>query len=75
MAFDGREWLARIEAPTLVVAGVEDVAVPAHHACMLAQGIPGAVLQEIPDAGHLLIYTHPTELLTIVEEWEASQSS
>lgn len=75
MAFDGREWLAKIEVPTLVVAGVKDVAVPIHHACMLAHDIPGAVLREIPDAGHLLIYTHPTELLTIVEEWEASQPS
>jgi 3-oxoadipate enol-lactonase len=75
MAFDGRGWLAEIEVPTLVVAGVEDVAVPVHHASMLAHGIPGAVLREIPDAGHLLIYTHPTELLAIVEEWEASQPS
>jgi 3-oxoadipate enol-lactonase len=75
MAFDGRGWLAEINVPTLVVAGAEDVAVPAHHACMLAQGIPGGVLREVPAAGHMLICTHPSELLTIVEEWEAAQPS
>jgi len=73
MAFDGRQWLADIAVPTLVVAGTKDSAVPAHHARMLAQDIPGAVLREIPDAGHMLIFTHPAELLTITDEWEASQ--
>lgn len=73
MAFDGRNWLADIASPTLVVAGAKDSAVPAHHARMLAQGIAGAVLREIPDAGHMLICTHPAELLAIIEDWETSQ--
>ena len=74
MAFDGRRWLADIAVPTLVVAGAKDSAVPTHHARMLAQDIPGAALREIPDAGHMLIFTHAAELLTIIDEWEASQS-
>ena len=47
--------------------------IPWHDARMLAQDIPGAVLREIPDAGHMLIFTHPAELLAITDEWEASQ--
>jgi 3-oxoadipate enol-lactonase len=73
MAFDGRRWLADIAVPTLVVAGAKDSAVPAHHARMLTQDIAGAVLREIPDAGHLLVFTHPAELLAIIDEWETSQ--
>jgi 3-oxoadipate enol-lactonase len=67
-AFVGR----LIAVPTLVVAGANDGAVPAHHARMLAQGIAGAVFQEIPDAGHLLICTHPAALLARIANWEAA---
>jgi pimeloyl-ACP methyl ester carboxylesterase len=72
MAFDGRPWLAGMAVPTLVVAGAKDSAVPAHHARLLAQDIPGAVVWEIPDAGHMLICTHPAELLAIIDQWEAA---
>jgi pimeloyl-ACP methyl ester carboxylesterase len=75
MAFDGRPWLADVAMPTLVVAGAEDCAVPAHHARMLAGGIAGATLQEVADAGHMLIYTHPSELVSIIRGWETAPES
>jgi 3-oxoadipate enol-lactonase len=46
--------LARITAPTLVVAGAEDVLVPAQNARLLVKRIPHAQLVEIPGAGHAL---------------------
>ncbi|WP_235787190.1 alpha/beta hydrolase [Streptomyces mutabilis] len=50
--YDVRSDLAGITAPTLVVAGSQDVATPVEHAQELAVGIPNAVL-EVLDCGHL----------------------
>src|SRR5690606_26971612 len=52
-AFDLRDRLPEIAAPTLVVAGAEDPATPLGHALALATGIPGALLSAIPGASHL----------------------
>jgi 3-oxoadipate enol-lactonase len=45
--------LARIAAPTLVVAGEDDPATPPEHGARIAEGIPGARLAVVPDAAHL----------------------
>jgi 3-oxoadipate enol-lactonase len=63
MAFDSRRRLAEIRCPALVVAGSNDQAVPAHHARMLHDGIPGSQLVMIAGADHALIWTHPGEFL------------
>ncbi len=51
-AFDGRDLLARIRTPTLVVAGADDQVTPVALAEELARGIRGARLEVIPGAGH-----------------------
>jgi len=51
-AFDGREVLGRIRTPTLVVAGADDKVTPPSCAEELAERIPGARLEVIPQAGH-----------------------
>ena len=43
VTFDSRPWLGEIGAPTLVVGGTHDEAVPRHHFDTLVGGIPGAV--------------------------------
>lgn len=50
--FDSRRHLAKITAPTLVVAGDRDRTVPMLCKQELAQGIPNARLVVIPDSGH-----------------------
>ncbi|WP_246586033.1 4-carboxymuconolactone decarboxylase [Streptomyces yatensis] len=45
--------LARITAPTLVVAGRDDPATPPAHARRIADAVPGASLLEIAGAAHL----------------------
>jgi 3-oxoadipate enol-lactonase/4-carboxymuconolactone decarboxylase len=50
---DLRPVLARITAPTLVIAGRCDAATPPAHARELADGIPGSTLLELPGVGHL----------------------
>lgn len=45
--------LGRIAAPTLVLAGADDQLIPNSESKVLADGIPGARLVTIPEAGHL----------------------
>lgn len=50
---DLRADLARIEAPTLVIAGGRDPSTPPEHAELIASGISGARLLVVEDAAHL----------------------
>jgi 3-oxoadipate enol-lactonase len=50
---DLREDLARISAPTLVVSGSEDPALPPEHQQLIADGIAGAELLALSPAAHL----------------------
>lgn len=52
-SLDLREDLAAIEAPTLVMSGVEDRACPPENGRMLATGISGAEFVELEGAAHL----------------------
>ena len=51
--FDLREDLGRITAPTLVVSGAEDPALPPEHQRAIAEGIPGAELLTVSPGAHL----------------------
>jgi pimeloyl-ACP methyl ester carboxylesterase len=57
-AVEGRAWgfeLARIEVPVLLWHGDRDDEVPLAHARWMAGRIPGASLEVVRDAGHLMI--------------------
>lgn len=69
MAYDSRRRLAEIRCPALIIAGSSDQAVPAHHAQVLHDGIPGSQLVMIKGADHALIWTHPDELLRVTYEF------
>ena len=69
LAFDSRPWLGQIAAPTLVVRGSADTAVPARHAALLASGIPRAELRTVEGAGHFLVWTHTARFAEIIDEW------
>ena len=56
---DQRATLAAITAPTLVLAGAEDVATPPEHGAVIARGIPDARLEVIPAAAHLAPVSAP----------------
>ncbi|MEU8198281.1 3-oxoadipate enol-lactonase [Microbispora amethystogenes] len=58
-AFDVRDRLGEVRAPTLVIAGVEDPATPPAHAEVLAEGIPDAALLVVPEAAHLATAERP----------------
>lgn len=67
--FDSRPWLARIAAPTLVVYGPDDRAVPRRHAETLAGAIPRAELCAIGGGGHFLAWTHTARFADAVARW------
>jgi 3-oxoadipate enol-lactonase/4-carboxymuconolactone decarboxylase len=63
-AFDVRDRLAGITAPTLVIAGREDPATPPAHLREIADAVPGATLVEIPGASHLAPAERPEAVLS-----------
>lgn len=69
MAFDSRPRLSEIRCPTLIVAGTNDRAVPAHHARTLHAGIRGSRQVAVNGADHALLWTHPGELAQMTNEF------
>lgn len=65
-AMDQRDDLARISAPTLVLAGAEDPATPPEHAHLLAERIAGARLLVLEEAAHLAAVEQPEPVTTAV---------
>ena len=62
-------WLsraARFTGPVLAVWGGADNVIPASHAVALGTAIPGAVLEVIQDAGHLVMAERPDEFARVL---------
>ncbi|HVL80426.1 MAG TPA: alpha/beta fold hydrolase [Actinomycetota bacterium] len=52
---DALDRLARVASPTLVLGGAEDTLTPARYSVELAEALPGARLEILPEAGHGMI--------------------
>ncbi len=59
---DLRRALGSVRAPTLVVAGANDVATPVEHAQRIVEGVRGARLEVVDDAAHLANLEHPEQV-------------
>ncbi|TNC25070.1 alpha/beta fold hydrolase [Amycolatopsis alkalitolerans] len=59
---DLRDRIGEVRCPVLVVDGLADAVVPAHHAELIAATVPGARRVRLPGAGHLLTQEGPDEL-------------
>jgi pimeloyl-ACP methyl ester carboxylesterase len=57
--FDLTTRLNAVQTPALVICGTDDQLVPRHFSESLAEQIPGAALQTIDGAGHLLMFEQP----------------
>lgn len=57
---DSRPTLVTITCPTLVLVGAEDALTPPPLSRVIADGVPGATLVEIPEAGHLANIEQPS---------------
>lgn len=58
--------LQNITAPTLLLTGDQDRAIPPENSKILAKGIPVARLEEIKGAAHAFCYSHPDETAKFV---------
>lgn len=65
---DSRSLLSTINAPTLVIVGELDQETPPDYAMALAEGVPGARLAPIADAGHLLNVEAPHTVNRLIRE-------
>lgn len=64
--FDASQELGAVRTPVLVLCGTQDRLTPLSFSQALAQQIPGAALQTIEDAGHLLLLEQPGRLSKLV---------
>jgi pimeloyl-ACP methyl ester carboxylesterase len=69
VAWDAGDRLARITAPTLVVAGTADAVVDHRNARLLADAIPGASLELLDGVGHLLFWERSEDFAALVERF------
>jgi pimeloyl-ACP methyl ester carboxylesterase len=69
VTWDAGERLARIAAPTLVLAGSEDNVVDNRNAQLLADAIPGARVELIDGVGHLPFWERSEDFAALVERF------
>ena len=67
--FGRRASLGRVRAPTLVLHGGHDAMTPVANAHLLADGIPGAELHVVADAGHAVPLEQPAASARLLVEW------
>jgi pimeloyl-ACP methyl ester carboxylesterase len=68
--FDARDRVGSISAETLVVAGTEDRVVPPANSRWLCENIPGARIELIEGAGHMVPVEAPGALAGLMAAWE-----
>ena len=61
--------LAKIRAPTVVALGEHDENIRQEHAAELAELIPGATLQRLPDTSHFALWQDPEGFARSVLAW------
>lgn len=67
-AMDLRSALASVRAPTLLIAGAEDPAIPPEHSERIAAAIEGARVVIVPDASHLANVEQPERVTAAILE-------
>lgn len=60
--FNSKRRLGEITCPVLVITGSEDRMMPPDNSRLLAEGIPGAELYMVDEAGHSFFYEKPEEV-------------
>jgi len=64
---DLRGDLGLIRAPTLVIAAAEDPSTPPEHSATIADGVPGARLEVLPQGAHLAAIERADEVVALIE--------
>lgn len=69
LAFDSFDRLPEIAAPTLVLHGTGDTVIDPRNGELLAERIPNARLELVPDRGHLLFWEEPDRVAALVHDF------
>jgi pimeloyl-ACP methyl ester carboxylesterase len=72
---DNRPLLPSIRCPTLVLVGREDALTPVELAQEMADAIPGAKLEIVPECGHLSTLEQPEAVSRALREWLSRDAS
>ncbi len=67
--FDVMEYLNRINLPTLIICGREDLLTPVEFSEYMRDNIPNAKLKVLEDAGHMVMLEKPEEFNKILEDF------
>ena len=68
-AFDAYDRIAQIAAPTLVIHASMDTVIDCRNGELLAERIPGARIERIPDRGHLVMWQEGAMLAPLVRDF------
>ena len=68
-AFESPDLAGRISVPTLIVFGEQDKMVPLQGGRGLQEQIPGAQLELLPDAGHMVMLEQPDRVAGLLNEF------
>jgi pimeloyl-ACP methyl ester carboxylesterase len=71
---DARPRLPRVACPTLVLCGEADRLTPPEQSHEIADAVPGARLEIVPGAGHLLTLEQPARVNALLTAWLATLS-
>ena len=66
---DSRPFLSAIDCPTLVLVGADDVITPPEVAQEMADAIPNAKLNVVPETGHLATLEAPVHVNAALAKW------
>jgi pimeloyl-ACP methyl ester carboxylesterase len=67
--FDVTAELGRLAVPTLVIAGTNDAVTPIGDSREIAELVPGARLEELPGAGHMLMLERADEVDKLIVDF------
>lgn len=73
-AFDVRQQISRIKAPTLVVGGTADRMTPFKFSAYLHEQIPGSQLASIAGGGHKMMLEQPQAAAGVIQQWLSERS-
>ena len=71
-AFDAMGRLSSVGVPALVICGTEDRLTPIKYAGFLASGIPGARLETVDGAGHMVMLERPAAVSQAIGQFAAT---
>jgi non-heme chloroperoxidase len=69
LSLDLTAGLPDVTLPTLVLSGTQDAITPLRDSIEIAELVPGARLEEFPDAGHMLMYERADEVDKLIVEF------